>query len=201
MAKDFNQAAAQWDEEPRRIALAEAIASAMRVELPLHSQTHLLDIGAGTGLISLRLRPDIGALTAIDTSPGMLAQLSQKAEKMGAKVTTEVWDLLASPYPTQQFDAAISAMVLHHIRDTALFFQRVHALLHPGGVFAIADLCTEDGTFHEEMDGVYHTGFDPQHLGALLSQNGFHSPRHGIVHVIQKAKDYPVFLLCATRDR
>jgi hypothetical protein len=90
-------------------------------------------------------------------------------------------------------------MVLHHIDDTAALFARVHTLLKPNGRIAFADLYKEDGSFHENPEGVHHTGFDPAALTTLLEQTGFHTVRFETAFTFQKAKPYPVFLLTAQK--
>ena len=50
-------------------------------------------------------------------------------------------------------------MVLHHVTDIENIIRKFHNLLNPDGHLAIADLYTEDGSFHgKEFTG--HKGFD-----------------------------------------
>ena len=62
-------------------------------------------------------------------------------------------------------------MVLHHVGDIDTIIKKFHDLLNPGGYLAIADLYSEDGSFHGE--GFHgHRGFDPVSLAALLQKQG-----------------------------
>ena len=53
--RDFDAAAAAWDEEPRRVKLAGEIAAAICAKLPLSAEWDALDFGCGTGLVTLQL--------------------------------------------------------------------------------------------------------------------------------------------------
>lgn len=76
---DFDQAAASWDQEPRRVQLAQDVAQTV----PLSPDMHVLDFGCGTGLLSLLLLPRVGRLTGADTSMGMLEALKAKVAAQG----------------------------------------------------------------------------------------------------------------------
>jgi len=67
---------------------------------------------------------------------------------------------------------------------------------------AIADLYTEDGSFHDGDMNV-HRGFEPEELTTILHQQGFHDIDVSSCFIIRKEvsngeiKEYPVFLLTA----
>ena len=49
----FDRVAAEWDSNPDRVALAGAVAKAIRKAVPLRADMCTLDFGAGTGLLTL----------------------------------------------------------------------------------------------------------------------------------------------------
>ena len=71
-------------------------------------------------------------------------------------------DLLTDPPPDDPFDLAVSLLVLHHLPGPARPRSPPSpGLLRPGGRLALADLDTEDGSFHDaDAEGIYHLGFD-----------------------------------------
>jgi len=75
--RDFDQAAAAWDEKPQRRLLAAAVAAGIAAAIPLHRGMRALEYGCGTGLVGLHLAEQIGQLTAADASPGMLLELKK----------------------------------------------------------------------------------------------------------------------------
>ncbi len=86
----FDRAAADWDKKDQRRELAAAIASGIAA-LPLPDRAQALEYGCGTGLVGLALAPCLESLTAADSSPGMLATLS---DKIAAAGLTNVYPLL-----------------------------------------------------------------------------------------------------------
>ena len=78
MTTYFDQSAATWDNEPRRIALMKDVGEAILREARPTKDMDILDYGCGTGLVSLLLLPHIRSVTGADNSTGMLEVLNQK---------------------------------------------------------------------------------------------------------------------------
>lgn len=193
----FDREAATWDENPRRVRLAREVAEAMRREACLAPTMDLLDFGCGTGLLTLSLLPSVRSVTGADTSRGMLEVLERKVREQGAAVRT--FQLRAEDGHALEgtYDAIVSSMVLHHVQDPAALFRRFRGHLRPGGQVALADLDTEDGTFHEKNPGdVFHLGFERAQVKAWLTQAGFLDLKDTTAHVVRRnGRDYPVFLV------
>lgn len=196
----FNQIADAWDGSPIRIRLARAVAGAILRAVPIQGHERALEFGAGTGLVTALLAPSIGRVLALDSSSGMLAVLREKctALDLGNVETFEAdatQDLPAGP-----FDLIFSSMTLHHIDDIPALLARLRLRLAPGGWVALADLESEDGTFHGDMSGIRHHGFDPVRFRKWLEAAGFSSVSVRTVHRIHKEgadgkeRRYPVFL-------
>jgi len=207
MASQFDAKAATWDETPHRVALGKAIAGAIAARLPAGNTVRLLDYGCGTGLCSLPLARRCSVLCGVDSSAGMLAQFAAKARAAGGEqVATRQHDLCAAPLPGLEFDVVMSAMTLHHVADVPLLLQRLRALLVSGGMLALADLDAEDGSFHQDHTGVFHTGFVREWLAAQLSAAGFGPAEFATAHVLEKPdatgklRNYTVFLATAERQ-
>ena len=73
--RNFDAVAGNWDEEPRRVKVATEVAAAIRSTLHLSNAWDALDMGCGTGLVTLSLAPQLGSITGIDSSSAMLAKL------------------------------------------------------------------------------------------------------------------------------
>ncbi len=148
----FDQAAAEWDNNPGRVKLARAVGEGIGRAIPLHPNWRVLDYGAGTGLLTLNLQPRVASLVALDSSKGMLEKLAQKLQKSGIdSVQTHHWDLAARAFPETGFDLAVSSMTLHHLRDVPLVLGRLNSLLKPGGWLAVADLAVPTSTDQTKM--------------------------------------------------
>lgn len=197
----FDQAAATWDDAPRRVELARAVAEGIVRRVPLEAHWSLLDFGCGTGLLGLALRPEVGRLTGADPSPEMLKVMARKAEALGlSEVAFHPLDPAAVLDGAGKFHLIASSMTLHHVADLPPLFQRLHAHLEPGGWIALADLDLEDGSFHEDAADVFHRGFDRIELLAQLAEAGFEDLRvETVARTPKNGRDYSIFLLTGRR--
>ncbi len=204
--RDFDHAASFWDEKPERVRLAGDVADAIMREIPLDRRMDCLDLGCGTGLLTLLLASKVGTLTAADGSRGMLDVLKGKIERMGwTGVKTLQVDLEAGPLPGGPYHLVASSMTLHHIRDIPKLLQRIFAVLHPGGRIALADLDGEEGRFHHDNRGVFHFGFDRSSLAGDAAAAGFESVgTTTAARVLKEGKqggihEFTVFLMTARK--
>jgi tRNA (cmo5U34)-methyltransferase len=100
----------------------------------------VLDVGAGTGLLSAAVaaaHPD-ARFELLDGSPEMLAEAR---ERLGELVVGVHVQDMAAGLPDGPFDAVVSALAIHHLEDVEkrVLFGRVHEVLRPGGVFVNAE--------------------------------------------------------------
>jgi ubiquinone/menaquinone biosynthesis C-methylase UbiE len=203
--RTFDQKAATWDEEPRRVALAGAVAEGIRRCSLLTKEMDLLDFGCGTGLLTLNLQPFVRSITGMDTSRGMLNMLAAKIDRLRlANVKLFCGDFNRGERPDGSFHLLASAMTLHHVADIPGLLAVLSGLLAPGGVLCLADLDKEDGTFHDDPAGVHHAGFDRVLLKGDLEASGLTVYHDAVVTSIRKGtpdtpRDYPVFLVCARK--
>lgn len=119
----------------------------------------VLDLGAGTGLLTAVLRehfPD-ARYSLVDISDEMLARARDRFA--GAKnVHIAVSDYSVEPLPGR-FDAIVSALSIHHLDDpgTAALFRRIYEALKPGGIFVnaeevLAPTATPDQLYWDEWE-------------------------------------------------
>lgn len=198
MARDhFEHKAERYDGAARRVRVVEDVADAIRARIELKSEMALADFGAGTGLLLERIAPHVRSIAAIDVSPSMIAQLEAKLDRIVCEVEVLLTDL-TKDRPSRCFDGIISSMTLHHIEDLPGIFLTLRTMIGPGGFLALADLDTEDGSFHDEDTGVHHHGFQRGALAAIAAKSGFTDVALDDAGVIAKqGREYPVFLLTA----
>ena len=199
--RDFNAAAATWDEEPRRLKMADSVARAIRETIPLSPEMDVLDFGCGTGLLTLRLHPFVRSSTGIDTSQGMLDVLDGKVrDQKISGVTTEIADIENGKLPAGTYDLIVSNMTCHHVRDIGTVISRLATLLRPDGILAIADLDSDEGKFHDTNDGVFHFGFDRCAMKKYFENAGICSIRNRTAAIMVKPSGtFTVFLMTGVK--
>ncbi|HVM60658.1 MAG TPA: class I SAM-dependent methyltransferase [Verrucomicrobiae bacterium] len=202
----FDEKAKTWDEDPRRVAIALAIARAVEARLGANERPRLMEYGCGTGLCCLSLARRCASVLGVDFSVEMLARLEAKARAAGfGHVTTRRHDLTAAPLGESEFNVILCAMTLHHVREIGLLLRRFHSMLADGGLLAVADLDKEDGSFHEDPRGVEHHGFDREWIRQQLKEAGFVQVSFETAHEIEKpgpsgeVRRFPVFLAAARK--
>ncbi|MCD6526765.1 MAG: class I SAM-dependent methyltransferase [Desulfuromonas sp.] len=200
-SKDFSVVATTWDEKPRRVQLAAAVADAIKTHIPLTRQMIALDFGCGTGLVSFNLVDQLGQVVAVDNADGMLKVLRQKAQHMGIENIETLPTTGGLPeLDGRSFDLIYSSMVLHHVCEVEPLIKSMVAALAPGGYLALADLDSDDGQFHDQPVGVEHYGFDRSALCRQLQKAGLVEVGAHTAHTIVKQREgkergFPVFLV------
>jgi len=204
--RDFDAAAAGWDEEPRRLQLAGEVVAAIRREVPLSAQQATLDYGCGTGLVTLGLKPLVGRITAADSSRGMLEVLKNKLSAGGiGTVETYLIDPEQQERLPGSYDLIVSSMTMHHVADVPRLVSLLAGKLNPGGWLAIADLEQEDGSFHGDVAGVFHHGFARDFFFPVYADCALTDQRAVVASVVEKEdgaggkRSYPVILWLARK--
>jgi len=200
---EFDNKAADWDKNPMHRDRSEAIANGIINSIPLNKEMRVLEFGAGTGITSFILKDRVKEITLMDNSSEMVKVMNEKIRTSNAlNLKALNFNLEHADYENDKFDLVITQMVLHHVSDIGLIISRFRKLMNPGGYLAIADLYTEDGSFHGPgFTG--HKGFDITELSGLLGKHGFINITSRKCFVINKkisddvTKQFDVFLLTA----
>ncbi|SDX76302.1 class I SAM-dependent methyltransferase [Paenibacillus sp. CF384] len=141
----FDETAAVYDQQRRKLipcfddfyGVASALAE-VETEAPA-----ILDLGAGTGLLSsfLLARYPGAKLTLIDLSDKMLAVAKSRFMHMDSSNITYLCEDYTTFVPRDSFDIIVSGLSIHHLSDTdkLTLYRNSFANLKPGGVFINAD--------------------------------------------------------------
>jgi ubiquinone/menaquinone biosynthesis C-methylase UbiE len=136
----------------------------------------ILDVGCGTGTLTLALAQEFARAIGVDPAPRMVA----KAVAKGANVSA--WFAVAEaeslPFADASFDGVTASFTLHHWRDPQLGLGEVARVLKPDGRLAIAEV-NLPGPVRWLLRLVRnpHAGWDRRQLADLLYRSGFSSVR------------------------
>jgi len=99
------------------------------------------DIGSGTGYFSVHLAHALpkGRVYGVDTEPGMVSYLAERARREGLANVISVPGRPGDPALPEKVDLALLVDVYHHIGDREGYFRRLRGSLKPGGRVAIID--------------------------------------------------------------
>lgn len=117
-------------------------------ELDLKGNERVLDVGAGSGELSLeiarRLNND-GSLQGIDLSPNMVRLARKRAASGGAKgnVQFSIGDALNIRFSDGSFDIVVSSNALPWVEQRDRFVEELARVLVPGGRLGLVALSTK----------------------------------------------------------
>jgi len=192
----FDSRAREWDKDKMHMERSVAIAAELEKMIPLHHSMKALEYGAGTGILSFLLKDRFSEITLMDNSQEMIKVCLEKTEYLETSHVVPLWFDLEHKNFDGKFDIIYNQMVLHHVDDFEAIINTFYSLLNTEGYLAIADLYTEDGSFHG-IDVKVHLGFDPDLLAEILKKAGFKDVEYKTCFEVKResGKKYPVFLL------
>jgi ubiquinone/menaquinone biosynthesis C-methylase UbiE len=103
----------------------------------------VIDLGAGTGLLSLALAPRVQELVAVDISQRMLERLDDTAIANGIyNIQTVVANLRRLPLADESATLVVSNYAFHHLDDSGkeLALAEARRVLRPGGRLVVCDM-------------------------------------------------------------
>ena len=104
-----------------------------------NSAIEALDIGCGTGFLSLELAARGHHVTGIDFAPEMLALAKEKATSASAQIRFEHADAENLPFAAASFDLVITRHVLWTLPHPEAALGEWIRVLRPGGRLAVID--------------------------------------------------------------
>jgi ubiquinone/menaquinone biosynthesis C-methylase UbiE len=138
----------------------DALRRRLLEQATLRDGARVLDIGCGTGALTLqikRARPDTH-VAGLDPDPNALARARVKAQRAHLEIDFIEGFASALPYADASFDAVFSALMLHHLshsgRQAALAEAR--RVLSPGGTLHILDFGPPRGRLAQSVGGLLH---------------------------------------------
>ncbi|MEV6262567.1 trifunctional class I SAM-dependent methyltransferase/NUDIX hydrolase/VOC family protein [Streptomyces sp. NPDC051784] len=189
---DWDAAADTFDEEPDHGLLDPVVRSAwahrMETWLPT-ARSAVLDLGCGTGSLSLLVAGQGHRVTAVDRSPRMTELARAKLAGTGSEVL--VGDAAYPPVGKQRFDVILARHVVWLLPDPAAVLRHWFSLLRPGGRLLL-------------IEGVWNgVGIPADRLAAMLAEHTervHHEPLSGDARLWGKEVDDERYALVARAE-
>jgi demethylmenaquinone methyltransferase/2-methoxy-6-polyprenyl-1,4-benzoquinol methylase/phosphoethanolamine N-methyltransferase len=112
----------------------------------IHPGENILEVGCGTGTLTLAARQKAGTagqIVGIDVASDMLEAARQKAARARLDVQFQPGRIEAIPFPDETFDLVLSSLMLHHVHGDAAKqdgMREIMRVLKPGGRVLIVDM-------------------------------------------------------------
>lgn len=142
VAVDWNRRVESWEAVAASPAFRQLATEVLTVAAPA-SGDRVVDLGAGTGLLTLAIAPHVEHVSAIDASEEMLLRLqANRLELELGNVSTYVADLRALPLEDESVTLAVSNYAFHHLDDSGkeLALAEARRVLVPGGRLVVCDM-------------------------------------------------------------
>ena len=143
LERKWDKRVEQWHSHvTSAVAFEQLLKEMLEVAAPQRADA-CVDLGAGTGFVTMALAPLTASVLAVDISSAMASALADRAEKDGLRnVSTQVGDLTEFDLPPSSTDLVVSSYALHHLvdADKRALVARSAQWLRPGGRLVIGDM-------------------------------------------------------------
>jgi len=142
--KILESAPSRYDKGIRLLTFGKLDSIYDRLTSHIHQGQRVLDIGCGTGALSLRAAQKGATVQAIDVNPQMLEIAKQRAEDVGLSSKIEFLEMGVAELgdePAESFDVVMSGLCFSELTTAELNYTLIQSkrILKPGGLLLIAD--------------------------------------------------------------
>jgi ubiquinone/menaquinone biosynthesis C-methylase UbiE/DNA-binding transcriptional ArsR family regulator len=190
----FASSAGQWDRLREDLFGRDVVPAALLGLLP--AEWTIGDLGCGTGALLPILASHVARVIGVDASAEMLNAARGRVSTV-SNVEVRQGTLEALPLADASLDAAVLALVLHHLPSPADALAEASRVLKPGGRLLIVDMTSHDREEYRQRMGHVWLGFADDQMTRLLSHAGFSGIRINALPPAAEAKGPTLFAASA----
>lgn len=194
----FASSAGQWDRLREELFGRDVVPTALLGLLP--SEWTIGDLGCGTGALLPLLAAHVTRVVGVDASAEMLGAARNRVAGL-SNVEVRTGSLEALPLEDATLDAAVLALVLHHLPSPAEALTEAGRVLKPGGRLLIVDMTSHDREEYRQRMGHVWLGFSDEQMSRFLAQSGFSEIRIQPLSPAAEAKGPSLFAASAAKRR
>jgi SAM-dependent methyltransferase len=136
----FTRQAGTIEDERLNVAFISGLPWLLSYVVPRHDDV-VLDVAAGTGLVGRAIAEKVAAVTAVDSTPAMIAEGRERAAAEGHRNLEFVSGLAEHlPFSDASFSLVVTRFSLHHFSDPGPAVDEMVRVLRPGGRVVVKDL-------------------------------------------------------------
>ncbi len=150
----FNNWSNEYDRTLGSISFHRELLDLMVANSGVKDGDKVLDIGCGTGLLTLKfLQKADCSVTGVDYSGEMLRILKDKIQKLRLqdRVALRLMDAGSLKFKSNVFDKVISSVTLHHLKHKLPALKTILKILKPGGVLIIGEVDMDTTGAHTDI--------------------------------------------------
>lgn len=181
LMKILESAPSRYDRGIRILSLGKLNKIYDRLTAPIKAGQRVLDIGCGTGALTLRAAQKGAKVKGIDVNAQMLEIARQRADAANLTQNIEFCEMgvaeLGSEAPGR-YDVVMSGLCFSELTEDELVYtlKAVKRLLKPGGLLLIADEVSPGNPFKKILSGLIR--FPLVIATFLITQTTTHAVRH-----------------------
>lgn len=130
-AKEYDEAAFRQTERQK---VVKNIVEPNLIRKYLKEGDKVLDLGCGTGRISMPIYHHGCKLSVMDNSEGMLEVFKEKNPKEARHIEFKIGDVCNIPWPDNTFDAITAITVVRHFPEYIDVIKEMRRVVKPGGL-------------------------------------------------------------------